>query len=623
VRAKFGRFELDVETGELRKDGVRVHVQEKPFQVLKVLVLRAGDLVTRDELRQQLWPPDTFVDFDNSLNTAVTKLREALGDTAGDHRFIETLARRGYRFVAPVTIAADAMTATAEPADVPSPSVPARRRVPRSGVIGAVAALVVVIAAGLAWRRDAGSPPPRLVVLPFENLSGDTTQEYLSDGFTEEMIARLGSQYADSLGVIARTSAMSYKGTRKRVDEIGRDLDVQFVMEGSLQRVDDRLRVTAQLIRVSDQTHVWANTYERRITDILDIQQEIAAAISDATHASLAANGPGATAAATAAPRHNDPVAYELYLQGRHLWNQRTGPEVRSSLTFFQRALERQPRYALAHVGIANAYLILGASSEMAYGDAYALARAAVLKALEIDDSLGEAHTSLASLITDYDWDWPQADAHFRRALALNPNDVTTHHWYSEFLMRVGRRDEAIREAEAARRVDPLSPNANINLGHQLILARRFDAGIARHTQSLELFPQFSLLHSALGFAYAHAGRPALAVQHFERFRTIVGDTPDTVALTGYAYGRAGDVRGARRALETLDGMTASRSVPAIDRAVVHIGLGESDAAIQWLSRAVDERNWQVGFLAVDPLYDPVRTDARFRSLVTRVGLPM
>jgi TolB-like protein/Tfp pilus assembly protein PilF len=474
--------------------------------------------------------------------------------------------------------------------------------------------MAVVIAAGLAWRREAVSAPPRLVVLPFENLSGDAGQDYLSDGFTEEMIARLGSQYSDSLGVIARTSAMSYKGVRRRVDEIGRDLDVQFVMEGSLQRVDDRLRVTAQLIRVADQTHVWANTYERRITDILDIQQEIAAAIADATHARLAAVGTGAMAA-RAAPRHEDPVAYELYLKGAHLWNQRTGGAVRSSLAFFQRAIERQPRYGLAYVGVANAYIILGSSSEMAYGDAYPLAHAAVLKALEIDESL-------AAMIADYDWDWPRANEHFRRALALNPNDVTTHHWYSAYLSRVGRRDDAVREAEAARRVDPLSPNANINLGHQLILARRFEAGIARHTQSLELFPEFSLLHSALGFAYSHAGRPALALQHFERFRTLAGETPDTVALTGYAYGRAGDVPRAQRALETLDGLAASRFVPAIDRAVIHIGLGESDAAIRWLNRAVDERNWQVGFLAVDPLYDPVRTDTRFRSLVTRVGLP-
>lgn len=615
-RVRFGRFDVDLDTGELRRDGIRIRLQDRPFQVLRALVARPGELVTRDELRQQLWGPDTFVDFDNSLNTAVTKLREALGDTAEDHRFIETLARRGYRFVAPVTRGEPGDTASEQPSPAP------RRWSGVAAVFGLAAIVAVALTAALMPRgaSSAGSDRVRIAVLPFENLSGDSSQEFLSDGFTEETIGRLGQLYANDLGVIARTSSMAYKGTRKGVDEIANELQVEYVVEGSLRLDGDRLLVTAQLIRTADQTHVWANTYDRGARDVLQIQREVVRSIAEAVHARL--TSPSSAAAGPPDPRGADPEAYELYLKGRYLWNQRTVPSIQAALDYFQQAIARQPRNAQAYTGLAYAYINLGSTGAVAIGETHPKARAAALKALELDETAAEAHTALAALIADYYWDWPQVEVHFKRALALNPSDVTTHHWYSEHLARLGRVDESIREAEAARQVDPLSPIANVILGHQLARARRYDEAIARHRQSLELFPNFGPLHSALGFAYSFQGRPREALEHFERFAGIIGEAPDAVGLLGFAHARAGDVARARQCLDTLDRLAAKQHVSPIARAVIYLGLNDADAALTWLDRAVDERNWQAGMFGHDPLYDSLRKDPRFDALVRRVGLP-
>jgi TolB-like protein/DNA-binding winged helix-turn-helix (wHTH) protein/Tfp pilus assembly protein PilF len=637
VRFRFGRFEVDLETGELRRNGSRIHLQERPFQVLAALVARAGELVTREELRQKLWPPDTFVDFDNSLNTAVTKLREALGDTAEDHRFIETLARRGYRFVAPVTaVGTDPEQARSTPessldaaaADTPGAAAPESApsaTTARRWVVPAAAALVLGAVAGYTYLSPATAPGPapgqtRLAVLPFENLTGDSSQDFLCDGFTEETIARLGKLYPSDLAVIARTSSMYYRGTRRRVDEIGRELNVQYVIEGSLRRESDRLRVTAQLIRTSDETHLWADTYDRPADDVLEVQSEFVASIAEAIRSRVSIS---AIKARSDSPHPlHDPIAYELYLKGRYLWFQRTGPSTRAALDLFQQAVARQPRYALAYAGIADAYIILGSQAQMAMSESHPKARAAALKALEIDETLAAAHTSLAALTADYYWDWPLAGAHFARAVALNPNDVTTHHWYSEYLMRVGRIDEAVREAEAARRTDPLSAIANVNAGYQLARARRYDEALARLEQTQELFPDFGPVHSALGLTLSHRGDTRAALAHFERMREIMGETPDTVGLLGFAQARAGDVARARLALETLDRLAAERHVPAIDRAVIHLGLDERDRAFHWLEQAIAGKEWQAAYLGVDPLYDTLRADPRFDALVRQTGVP-
>jgi TolB-like protein/DNA-binding winged helix-turn-helix (wHTH) protein/Tfp pilus assembly protein PilF len=626
-RVRFGRFEADLVTGELRRDGVRIHLQERPFQVLTALVLNAGELVSREELRRQLWGPDTFVDFDNSLNTAVTKIREALGDTAESHRFIETLPRRGYRFVAPVTIDRDAVENVAPGPAIEAAVSPAAHgeaaRPPWLVAAGITAAVLALAVAGWLFLNPSSQrvPAARIVVLPFQNLSGDPTQDFLSDAFTEETIARLGRLYWADLGVIARTSSMHYKETRKRVDQIARELDVQYLVEGSVQREGDRVRVTAQLIRTADQSHLWANTYDRSVRDVLDIQREIVSSIADAVHARVSTADAPAGGLSTDT-REDDWAARELYLKGRYLWNQRTGASVRAALNHFQQAIELQPGHARPYAGVADAYIILGSQGEMAIGESHAKARTAALKALELDDRVAEAHTSLAALVADYYWDWALAESHFTRALALNPNDATTHHWYSEYLVRVGRIDEALREAEAARRADPLSPIANVNLGHQLTRARRYADAIARHQQTLELFPDFGPAHSAIGFAYIHQGNAHAGVEHFERFREIVGETPDSVGLLGWARARSGDGAGARLALATLDRLATTRHVPSIDRAVIHLGLNDLDPAFSWLERALENREWQVAFLGTDPLYDPLRKDARFAQLVSRVGLP-
>lgn len=626
---RFGRFEVNLATGELRRDGVLIHLQARPFEVLRALIERPGDLVTRDELRQRLWGPDTFVEFDNGLNTAITKLRDALGDTAEDHRYIETLARRGYRFVAPVS---SPNVPEARPADV----LPAGQAAERNGllarrplVLGAFAVLAVAAVAVYAisaWRprgAESGGGQPRIVVLPFQNLTGDPNQEFLSDGLTEELIAQLSRLAYGDLGVIARTSAMHYKQTRKRVAEIARELNARYVLEGSVRREGDRLRVTAQLIRSSDELHLWAETYQRDAREILAVEQEIVSAIAHAIHGRVVAEdspGPGSERPGSQSPV--DPAAHELYLKGRHLWNQRTAPSVRAAVEFFERAIDRQPRYAPAYAGLAEAYIILGAMAEMAQSESYSRARVAASTALEIDDALPEAHTALAAILGEYYWEFTDAEAHFKRALALSPSNTTALHWYSDHLMFMGRTAEAVRAAEAAQRLDPISPVVNVNLGMQLLRVGRFDEAAVRARQTFELFPDFLRAYVPLGLACTHQRKFSEAIDAFERFRALAGETPDALGLLGYAHARAGDHARAREALAALDRLAQTRHVPAYERAVIYAGLDDRDAAFEWLERAISAREWIVLLLNVDPIFEPIRSDARFTPLIAKVGLP-
>jgi TolB-like protein/Tfp pilus assembly protein PilF len=458
------------------------------------------------------------VDFDHSMNTAVNKLREALGDSAESPRFIETLPKRGYRFIAPVQ---------------PSAQSAAPRPRHRPAVVGVAAGLIVVL--GLAayvgwqrWGRRATPPEGRimLAVLPFENLSGDPEQEYFSDGMTEEMISQLGQVHPERLGVIARTSAMQYKKTSKRVDEIGHELGVDYVVEGSVRRGNERIRVTAQLIQVSDQTKVWSESYESSVGDVLALQSEVARAIAGEIQLKLAPQQP--------APRPVNPAAYEAYLKGVFHMRKLTTPEVKKGFDYFQQAIAIDPNYALAYTGLAACYG-LGNFMGMRPSESRPKAKEAALKALELDDTLAEAHASLATVLMD-EWDWAGADREFRRALELNAGIAHIHSGQAWLLAVTGRTVEAITEMTRARELDPLSVGTVTGLGRMFMFARRYDEAIEQFGKAQELDPNYIWAHFFRGIAYQQKGMHHEAVAEIQKAMAL-GD-PEYKAI-GEAMGRA------------------------------------------------------------------------------------
>jgi TolB-like protein/DNA-binding winged helix-turn-helix (wHTH) protein len=442
---RFGTFKLDLRTGKLRKGGVRVNLPEQPLQVLKTLLDRPGELVTREEVRQRLWSAETFVDFEHGLNASVRRLRDALGDSAETPRFVETLPRRGYRFIAPVTHEPAANSPPSVPeigsearAVLPPEVKPAWRptRVSIAGVIGAVAVVTAAVLWVSGYRLGSAVPHPStadtgrlmLAVLPFENLTGDPDNEYISDGMTEELIAQLGRMDPSRLGVIARTSAMQFKKTSKRADEISVDLGVSHLLEGSIRTTGSRIRIAVQLIETQHESHVWAELYERDAKDVVTLQRDVAEAIVRQVTTSLAV----ASSDSIASRRHSTSAeAYQNYLRGRYYWSKDTADRLQKAMEHFHRAIELDPSYALAYSGVADTYILLGSDGFLPMSEAYPLARTAALKALELDDKVGEAHMSMAAVSADYDWDWPEADRHYKRAVALNPNDVTAQRSYT------------------------------------------------------------------------------------------------------------------------------------------------------------------------------------------------
>jgi TolB-like protein/DNA-binding winged helix-turn-helix (wHTH) protein/Tfp pilus assembly protein PilF len=640
---RFGAFQLDLRTGELRKSGVTINLPDQPFQLLKTLLERPGELFTREELRQRLWSAETFVDFEHGLNAAVRRLRDALGDSAEAPRFVETLPRRGYRFVAPVIQEPTADSAApsrpgiaAEGGALPTPDVePARplTRVLVSGVIaaGAIAAVAVIAAAVLwAFGYRPWSPATRqstsvggrfmLAVLPFENLTGDPDQEYISDGMTEELIAQLGRMNPSRLGVIARTSAMQFKKTTKRADQIGSDLGVSYLLEGSVRTTGSRIRIAVQLIDARRESQLWAEQYERDARDLLALQREVAEAIVRQITTSLAV-APSHIGAD--AHRHSTVAeAYEHYLRGRYYWSKDTADRLQKAMEHFRRAIDLDPSYALAYSGVADTYTLLGSDGFLPMSEAYPLGRTAALKALELDDTLGEAHNSLAAVTADYYWDWAEADRHFKRAIALNPNYVTALRFYSFYLAYMGRPEEALAIAERARRVDPVSAEAQMNVGVILYFARRYDEALVEIRETLELAPDFGPAHIMLGRIYLATGTPDRAVEALERAQRIMGRRPDVLTPHASALARAGRQREARTMLAELRQLSSPRPAAPIRVALVHIALGETDRAFEWLDKACEARDWQMALLNVEPAFDVLRKDQRFAALVERVGLP-
>ncbi len=621
---RFGDFELDLKGGQLRKAGVLVKLQPQPFKVLALLASHASEVVTREEIQQQIWGNDTFVDFERGLNFCIKQIRATLGDDAETPRYVETLPKRGYRFIATVEGLGRASPPTEASPEVATPTGSRSRRRPVWMTVLALAA-VLAVAGYFGWQSFRPPVQPlagkiMLAVLPFDNLSGDPDQDYFSDGMTEEMITQLGRLNPERLGVIGRTSIVRYKGTNKSIEEIGRELKVEYLLEGSVRREADRARISVQLIQVSDQTQLWAANYDRVLGGILSLQSEVAEAVAREIQVKLTPQQEARLASA----RPVNPEAYEAYLKGRYHWRLRTPEALEKSIKFFKDAIAKDSAYALGYAGLADSYLLLGSAPYDAVPPREVMPRAreAAIKALAIDDTLAEAHTSLAHAKLFYDWDWSGAEREFQRALELNPSYATAHHWYAYQLWVRGRLDQALEEVQRARELDPFSLVINLVMGRHFYFTRRFDLAIAQFKEALEMEPNFFLGHFDLGLAYAQVGRHEEALAEFQQAVRLSGSSPLCVAGLGYAYALAGRKSEARMVLDDLRQISQRRRVPAIYPAGIYAGLGEKDRALEWLEHAYEERSDVLILLKLEPIFDPLRSDPRFQSLLLRLNFP-
>ena len=622
----FGEFELDRRTGELRRNGSILKLQPQPAKVLSILVGRSGEVVTRQELSQEVWGAETYVDFERGLNFAIGQIRSALEDDAEHPHFVETVPKRGYRFIAaverPPAEAPIGRPSTSGGGAAPESAKTRARRPTFSGVVAAAVALLLLtvaikyISPGARADRSAHSTIQSIAVLPLVNLSSDPAQEYFSDGLTDELITELAK--VGTLRVISRTSIMAYKGTRKQTPDIARELHVDAIVEGTVERADKRVRVRAQLINGATDQHLWAEAYDRDLSDLLHLEFEVAADIARQV-GHVASGGEDQIA-----KYHDIPVgAYEDYLRGRYFWNKRDPNGLKKALSYFQAAADKGPNYAPALAGLADTYSVMGAAGYdmLPKVDAMEKAREAANRALAIDSRLAEAHASLGWVIYSNDWNWEAAEKEFQRAIVLNPNYATAHVWYSEYLSDLGRRDAALAEAQTAVALDPLSLVTNHHLARAHYFARRFDESIEVSKKVLEMEPNFSIAHIRLERAYAEKGLYTEAIKEFQEFGRLSGDTALATASIGNALARAGDASGAIRRLRELSRLSSRMSVSPACFVLVHLGLGDKDQAFSWLEKAYKERSDFFLHLKVDPLFDPIRPDPRYGVLLKRMGL--
>ncbi len=549
------------------------------MDLLILLVERRGQMVTRTGIVERLWGKNVFLDVDTSINTAIRKLRRALRDNPDRPTYIKTFTGKGYRFIAPVTV-------------VP----PATSDAPQS----APAPLTRVM----------------LAVLPFENMSGDPEQEYFSDGLTEETISHLGRMNPARMGVIARTSTMAYKRTSLDIARIGRELAVDYVLESSVRREGTQVRITAQLIRVQDRTHLWADTYDRDATSVLKVQEEIGRAI--ASQIQLKLDPPGGALRGTT----QDPDAHDLYLRGRYYWNQLTPTSIRRGIEYFQLAVARDPGYALAYAGLADSYSVLPITCDGPALEILPKAMAAARRAVELDSHLAEAHTAIGNIKLWMEWDWPGAEAAFRRAIELNSNYVSAHRWYGHLLSDLGRHRESAVELEKARQSDPLSPIIHGLSGHLLYHARQYDQALGHLTNALALNAELWVLHTWRGRICERKGMIVEAAREFQKAFDLSGGNTEQISLKGYIQAALGNRAEAEQAIGLLTSLSAQRYVPPYNIAMVYAGLSDVESALEWLERAYETRDARLTFLAVEPKWDFMRQHPRFQDLLRRLALP-
>jgi TolB-like protein/DNA-binding winged helix-turn-helix (wHTH) protein/Flp pilus assembly protein TadD len=632
-RLRFGVFDVDVRAGELRKHGLRVRLQEQPFQILAMLLEHPGQVVTREELQKKLWPADTFVDFDHGLNKAVNKIRDALGDSAESPRFVETVARRGYRFLAEVK-AADA--APGQSPHVAPPPIPAaetrdrpdlavtpaatKNRAPSLAWKMAVFVPLALIVFFTGWKLHSRNYPATVIhslaVLPLESLSNDASQDYFADGMTDELISDLGQLSA--LRVISRTSVMGYKHAHKPLPQIARELNVDAIVEGTVLRSGDRVRITAQLIDATADKHLWSQSYEGELKDTLALQNQVARAIADQIRIKL---NPQEQAALKIA-RVVNPEAYESYLKGRYFWNKRTPDSLKVALAYFNQAIDEDPNYAQAYSGLADTYALLGdwQYAVMTSKEAFPRAKAAAIKALELDSTLSEAHNSLAFCFDAFDWDLESAGKEFQRSIELNPGYATAHHWYAWHLSLLGRFDEALEEMRKAKNLDPLSLIINADLAELLVIAHFYDESIIQSRATIAMDPNFALAHNQLAQAYLQKHMNVEAIAELQKAVELSGGSPTCVANLARAYAASGKTSEAVKLLGDLKNHSNRGYSDASEVAVVYAALGDKDQAMHWLEIGYEER-FNPGVL-LRPGFNPLRSDQRFQDLLRRIGFP-
>ena len=618
----FGQFELDLRSYELKRDGQPLRLEKIPMELLIFLVEHHGELVTREQIIERLWGKEVFLDTEQGINTAIRKIRQVLQDEPEKPQFLETVVGKGYRFAGNVTTTGDEPPRSRErrPPGYQTTS----NRSNGLWLFGTISVLVLLGVALWAVRyRPGWAAKPRITtsfrsiaVLPLENLSGDPSQDYFADGITDALITQLAKLHG--LRVISRTSIMQYKTLRKPLADIARDLSVDAVVEGSVSRSGNRVRVTAQLIDAHADRHLWAEEYDRDLHEALNLQSELARDIAEKVRANISSEEQLLMARTGTV----EPAAYESYLRGRSFWNQRTPAGLKQSIIHFQHAIELDPRYAEAYSGLADAYTALGYTSYWAPKDSFPKAREFANKALQIDSSLAEARASLAYVKLYYDWDWKGAEEEFQRAITVNPNYATARHWYSVLLTARGRHEEALSEIGRAQELDPLSVPINTDIGFELYYARRYDEAISQLRSVLQTSPNFPLAHLWLGRAYEQKGMYPEAIAEFEQAGTALKDWPVIIAAAGHTYGQWGHRADATAALHRMNELTKEEYVTPYGMALIFTGLNDKELAIHWLQKAYEDRSHWLVWLNLDPRFDNVRSDPRFADLLRRMHFP-
>jgi TolB-like protein/lipoprotein NlpI len=567
---QFGVFELDPDAGELRKNGAKIRLQDQPFQVLQILLEQPGKVIPREELQQRIWPSDTFVDFDHGINNAIKRLREALGDTAEKPCYVETLPRRGYRFIGS--------------AEVPRKTDPACIQ--------------------------------SLAVLPLEDLSRDPEQEYFAEGLTEALITTLAK--IGELRVISRTSVMVYKGAHKPLPQIAHELQADGIIEGTVLRSGERVRISAQLIDAQSDTHLWAETYDRDMRDVLGLQSEVAQAIAREIRITLTP----LERANLAQTRPVDPEAYEAYLKGRYHWNRRSRDGLPKAVRHFQEAIDKDPRFAAAYAGLADSLSALGLFGFVSPAEGFGKARGLALRALELDPGLSEAHASFAWISLWYDFDFPMAEREFERAIELNPRYATAHGWFGWYLGLMGRHQEAYTECQRALRLEPLSSAMLYAFGCVYWMARQYDKAIEQLEKALDFDPDFAWSHMFLGFAYEGKLMHQAAITEMEKtVKMAPGSTLALLALS-QAYAAAAKREEAQRILDEVEELSKQKYATPYFRARIYAALDAPEQVLEWLENAYGERSAPMAVLKVDPQFDKLRSNPRFQALVQRMNFP-
>jgi TolB-like protein/DNA-binding winged helix-turn-helix (wHTH) protein/Tfp pilus assembly protein PilF len=627
----FGVFEADLRADELRKNGVKVRIQDLPFRALKLLLSRPNEVVTREEFRQALWPDDVFVDFDLGIRSAIKRLRDALGDAAENPIFVETVDRRGYRWIAPTHREPPAEVEVAgelEVEDLAATAAAPASASARSGiwnwtwnwrmaglVVAAAACGLVVLSLVLFYRH---ADTDSIAVLPFTNGSGDANTDYLSDGITESLIGNLA--HVPQLKVKSRSSVFRYKGKDVDAQKVGHDLGVSALVSGRVTSRGDSIEVSAELIDVRDNTEIWEHHYSGKDTDIISLQTEIAGDIAGKLRSKLSSSEKQQV---TRLGTHN-PEAYELYLKGRYAWNNRTYSELEKAISYFNQAIAKDPGYALAYSGLADVYSVLpnywGAPSE-----SFPKSNAAARKALELDPTLAHPHAVLGVNETQYDWDFAGGEAEFRKALELDPNDATAHQWYAESLDRIGgRQQEALAEINSARQLDPQSPVITRELGGILLTAGRYDQSIAICQKLAADEPAFAIGHDCLAKAYWAKHMYPQVIEEFKISGQLYG-IPENIGFADaldQGFRSAGWKGALTKAIAFREAQRIKSYFSAEEIAQLYADLGDKDQAFRWLNIAYREHDWLlIGLKTFIPLA-PLRSDPRFAELVREVGLP-